>query len=59
MNEAIEKTILDMLDQVSESERMRNRALEKQTAMVLKAIKFMKATTGNVKSVTQKDEKVK
>ena len=38
MNEIIEQTILRILDQVSENEKLKNKTLEKRTARVLKAL---------------------
>jgi hypothetical protein len=49
MNESIEKTILKILDQVSESEKLKNKTLEKRTARVLRALAYFKAVSNNKK----------
>ena len=49
MNETIEQTILKILGQVSENEKQKNKALEKRTARVLKALAYLKAVTTNNK----------
>lgn len=49
MNETIEKTILRILGQVSDSEKLRNKSLEKRTARVLKALAYLKAVSTNSK----------
>ena len=49
MNETIEQTILRILGQVSEGEKLRNRSLEKRTARVLKALAYLKAASINKK----------
>ena len=49
MNETIEQTILRILGQVSEGEKLRNRSLEKRTARVLKALAYLKADSTNKK----------
>lgn len=43
MEETIEQMILRILGQVSGIEKARNKALERKTAKVLKAIEYMKA----------------
>ena len=49
MNETIEQTILRILGQVSEREKLTNSALEKRTARVLKALAYLKAVSTNKK----------
>ncbi len=49
MNETIEQTILRILGQVSESEKLRNKTLEKRTARVLKALAYLKAVSTKTK----------
>ena len=49
MNETIEQTILRILGQVSEREKLQNKALEKRTARVLKALAYLKAVATNQK----------
>lgn len=49
MNETIEQTILRILDQVSENEKLKNKSLEKRTARVLKALAYLKAASINKK----------
>jgi hypothetical protein len=49
MNETIEQTILRILGQVSEGEKLRNRSLETRTARVLKALAYLKAASSNKK----------
>ena len=49
MNETIEQTILRILDQVSENEKLKNKTLEKRTARVLKALAYLKAVSTNQK----------
>ncbi len=49
MNETIEQTILRILEQVSENEKMKNKTLEKRTARVLKALAYLKAVSTNQK----------
>lgn len=43
MEDTIEKLVLRVLGQVSKIEKERNKALERKTAKVLKAIEYMKA----------------
>lgn len=49
MNETIEQTILRILEQVSENEKLKNKTLEKRTARVLKALAYLKAVSTNQK----------
>jgi len=49
MSETIEQMILRILGQVSESEKLRNKTLEKRTARVLKALAYFKAVSTNKK----------
>ena len=49
MSDAIEQTILRLLGQVSVDEKLRNKALEKRTARVLKALAYMKSVSANSK----------
>lgn len=49
MSESIEKVILNILSQVSSGEKIKNKALEKKTAQVLKTLAYLKATTENKK----------
>lgn len=49
MNDAIEKTVLRVLGQVSLEEKSRNKALEKRTARVLKALAYLKSVSANSK----------
>ena len=43
------KVILKILGQVSSGEKLKNKALEKKTAQVLKTLAYLKATTENKK----------
>lgn len=52
MNETIEQTILRILEQVSENEKLKNKTLEKRTARVLKALAYLKAVSSNQKMGT-------
>ena len=45
MNETIDQTILRILEQVSENEKLKNKTLEKRTARVLKALAYLKAVS--------------
>ena len=47
MDEKIEQLLVKILNQVSDEELLRNRHLGKQTARVLRALKYMKVTMGN------------
>ncbi len=44
MSETIEQMIMKILNQVSDLEKSRNKALIAKTARVLKALEYMKAT---------------
>ncbi len=49
MNEKIEQTILNILNQVSDNEKAKNKVLGKKTARVLKALAYLKAISANNK----------
>lgn len=47
MEDTLEKMVLRILGQLSSLEKERNKALERKTAKVLKALEYMKAVSRN------------
>lgn len=46
MEKTIEQLVLQILNQVSSSEKSKNKALERRTAKVLKTLEYVKAVSG-------------